>query len=540
MTISCPIQLENLLPYSIEIAVLCGGKTHLYTINSTEAVHPHDLDLDSLETLAFSPEGFQQSNEIHLSYRSGQIYFKNAENELCSKISLNFVERHPGQSNFFSCLEYSIQSSTGSHKFTISTPVWLYNYIDLPLSLSCSLSTEIARMVTVSDIENEGGALPFADIVPESWVPPIYSNSSDCGTSRESGLYSSRSSYENLLLNAHENLSPANSRLESENRHAGHSRSTFGLSSLLEEKILDSPGITNGELQKPGGEASVNSHHRPNATNMHAIQVLCSINPEFRLRISKRKAPHGYTYWSDPIRLSDRKCQVEARIPVSDSNKTDEKYFNPGEFPVVIKRSAADNELAPIRISFAPKYLIKNLLDYPIQYKQQGTLVETTILPNGSCSLYWSEANGTQRICIRILEAGWLWSGGFSLDCSGDTFVKIRHRDRGVTTIILANIYSDCDGVMWITLSSNKNNFTPYRIENCSLETLNIRQNGVVDQFDMLKPYCALNYALDEPFLPHRVIIETPGGKTLGAFDLDKVNSLIFNSSIVVSINMVF
>ncbi len=39
----------------------------------------------------------------------------------------------------------------------------------------------------------------------------------------------------------------------------------------------------------------------------------------------------------------------------------------------------------------------------------------------------------------------------------------------------------------------------------------------------MLRPYCALNYAWDEPALPHKLVLELPGSRFLGIFQLDKV-----------------
>lgn len=40
----------------------------------------------------------------------------------------------------------------------------------------------------------------------------------------------------------------------------------------------------------------------------------------------------------------------------------------------------------------------------------------------------------------------------------------------------------------------------------------------------MLRPYCSLNYAWDEPALPHRLVLELPGSRTLGKFLLDKAS----------------
>lgn len=40
---------------------------------------------------------------------------------------------------------------------------------------------------------------------------------------------------------------------------------------------------------------------------------------------------------------------------------------------------------------------------------------------------------------------------------------------------------------------------------------------------DVLRPYSALDYAWDEPGLPHTLLLELPGSQSLGAFNLDKV-----------------
>jgi hypothetical protein len=45
----------------------------------------------------------------------------------------------------------------------------------------------------------------------------------------------------------------------------------------------------------------------------------------------------------------------------------------------------------------------------------------------------------------------------------------------------------------------------------------------VRDQQDVLRPYCSLHYAWDEPSLPHRLALELPGARHLGTFDLDRV-----------------
>lgn len=44
------------------------------------------------------------------------------------------------------------------------------------------------------------------------------------------------------------------------------------------------------------------------------------------------------------------------------------------------------------------------------------------------------------------------------------------------------------------------------------------------EQQDVLRPYCSLHYAWDEPAQPHRLVLELPGARALGTFDLDEAS----------------
>ena len=37
-----------------------------------------------------------------------------------------------------------------------------------------------------------------------------------------------------------------------------------------------------------------------------------------------------------------------------------------------------------------------------------------------------------------------------------------------------------------------------------------------------MRPYCSLHYAWDEPAQPHRLVLELPGARALGTFNLDQ------------------
>lgn len=49
------------------------------------------------------------------------------------------------------------------------------------------------------------------------------------------------------------------------------------------------------------------------------------------------------------------------------------------------------------------------------------------------------------------------------------------------------------------------------------------------EQQDVLRPYCSLHYAWDEPAQPHRLVLELPGARLLGTFDLDQASPLAGN-----------
>jgi SHR-binding domain of vacuolar-sorting associated protein 13 len=75
-----------------------------------------------------------------------------------------------------------------------------------------------------------------------------------------------------------------------------------------------------------------------------------------------------------------------------------------------------------------PRYVLNNTLDLAMQYKQQGTNVELELMPGVPRAVHWSDGARPLRLCLRVHEAGWMWSGGVGLDTPGDQFVKIRQR----------------------------------------------------------------------------------------------------------------
>jgi hypothetical protein len=81
-----------------------------------------------------------------------------------------------------------------------------------------------------------------------------------------------------------------------------------------------------------------------------------------------------------------------------------------------------------LAVHVMPRYVVHNTLDVSIQYRQQNVNVERELRANGARAIHWPDASRPLRLCVRMQEAGWLWSGGIALDTPGDFFVKIRHK----------------------------------------------------------------------------------------------------------------
>ena len=260
-----------------------------------------------------------------------------------------------------------------------------------------------------------------------------------------------------------------------------------------------------------------------------------------QLRVAPSKAPPGRTFWSQRIDLDASGGAVVTSIPspgvptaaaaaaAATAGATGSSAAAlRGAYPVVVTATQVPGADGVLALCISPRFLLRNHLDVPIQYKQQDAHAgEREVLPGGVRAVQWSDENLPQRLCVRVQEAGWMWSGGFQLDAPGDIFVKIRHRDRGITKLVRVGVASAASGVCYITLSHNPTGFAPYRVENCSLETLHARQKSVREQQDVLRPYCALYYAWDEPTEPHQLVLELPGARHLGTFDLDKVRNTL-------------
>jgi len=508
-----------------------------------------DLSLLSWSTYTFEqkisliPENFMESDVVTLEEFGKMVVFSNDSHPVCASAIEEFCNLSPKIGSHL-CdqrvkLKVTVNSESGSCIMAIQTGFWVYNYADIPISFNW-IADENALL-----LEDE-----VQDLLPDSWIQPLStaryrlqpSLISMPGTSSVGSFRASSKDFEESFGRG----TPTSARsLHAVNMpipRSMESRNSFGLSALVDsvEKTC-SPRNHMGHLGSESVEDGLNSQFTGQSCMLHIGSnwpaALDSVDNEdliarrklLSIRVSKNKAPRGFTYWSLPQRVDPRAKFQYISVPIAPQRPQTSEWHDGlehGIYPMVLKILMGESLLssAPSKISVAPQYILVNRTGFPLQYKQKGSNIETEISPDGQCAIQWPDSSCPQQVCIRIFEAGWIWSGGFKLERSGDIFVKIRHRDRSITVIIRAEMaLSESNGTMTVSFYPSASDFSPYRLENCSLEMMSIRQKGVMEQQDVLRPYCCLNYTWDEPSLPHAVVLECPIGKSLGVFDLEKV-----------------
>jgi hypothetical protein len=532
-------------------------------------------------TLELCLAGFSEVKHVVVSELRGNAVIKWEEkesNEYVESLDVAFkVTGKPlGASELFGRLTASKERTSGTIVISLVAPVWVYNYAGVPISFDCLLAAGIldSGNVPVGDsIIDTSASLADAveDTVPDTWIPPLEPASStrDPLPSTPSihvhDRFPDAAGMSDLVLDTDQGLASISVGLSS----VPGTRVSTGLSADFGANSTQSPtgsfhysAVGLGSLvshiptprspmENPNEVDSADSllrHSRvinepcfaadspltlwktsPTGLNAQGARMMSQSVKRLRIRVTRQKAPLGLSYWSSTVTLDPYRWHDIALVPLPPSTTGMHLYnTRPGEYPVIVsmKRDDVAQSMPQSveKLTISPQFVVINHLGAEIHYRQQGTYIETRILPGDFSAVQWTDIGLPRKLSVRIQKAGWMWSGGFSLDNAGDLFLKLRHRDRGITHIVRAEIsHSSEDGTKKIILRSNPEGFTPYRLDNCSLETLTIRQKGVFDQQDVLRPYCSLNYTWDEPSMVHQVTVERPGGQIIGCFDLDKV-----------------
>ena len=485
--------------------------------------------------LEVEPSGYYRSSSITVNEVNGipSVRWTDQQSEYSSSLALNFSEMSSSKSELYAKLDLSVDKVTGSAVLTFQSAVWIYNFTGLPLSMDCLLSQDVIEQINDSLDDSN-------DIVPESWISPLELTKSKAelvsSRSQQSSMHLSENSWGPFELDSRRKVDPLHESHLDGAASSSFQESYLGLGAIAHDedegspdslsvsrvqhrlRTLDCPEVARSNLFKSTW---------PTGPNRYGADILEQPVKNLRLRFSKQRARPGSTYWSPQVLLRSQRQWEMSEVPIPSLSSLNLGSETQGSFPVSIGIQEVLEEEFDIKIEklvVSPRFIIINQLDIPIHYKQLGAHVEVLVPPGDYSAVQWVNVNLARKLSVRIQEAGWMWSGGFSLEHAGDVFLKLRHRDRGITRVVRADLsQSSNDGSRRIIFRSNPEDFTPYRLDNCSLETLTVRQKDVIDQQDILRPYCSLNYTWDEPSLPHKVSIESPGGMVIGTFNLDRV-----------------
>ncbi|KAJ6846034.1 uncharacterized protein M6B38_278325 [Iris pallida] len=182
------------------------------------------------------------------------------------------------------------------------------------------------------------------------------------------------------------------------------------------------------------------------------------------------------TTWSIPFPL----------VPASGStNVTVPEECGPGAFLISVTSCPVAGELSgrTRAVTFQPRYVICNACSKDLCYRQKGTNAFYHLGVGQHSHLHWSDTTRELYISIRFNERGWQWSGSFLPDCLGDVQVKMHNYVSGTSNMVRVEVQnadmSICDKRMrnsstnssqLIVLSDDKTGFTPYRIDNFTME----------------------------------------------------------------------
>jgi hypothetical protein len=195
------------------------------------------------------------------------------------------------------------------------------------------------------------------------------------------------------------------------------------------------------------------------------------------------------------------------RWPGSSSSSQRQQQQQQGVCFVSVHTAPVPEGGSAYAVHLLPTYLLVNTLQCEVQLRQYGSeIVLQSVPPGGHCCILWPDASLQLKLQFRVAEPGWSWSGAAAVDAPGEALVKIRHRNRGETLLLQLDVAAASSGSSIVaTLSGRQGGFAPYRLDNCSCETIHVQQAGCVEQEDVLQPYSSLPFAWDEPSLPHRV-----------------------------------
>ncbi|KAK3265643.1 hypothetical protein CYMTET_25689, partial [Cymbomonas tetramitiformis] len=491
VTLRAPLLMENLLPIPVDVWVCHDGggevETKLCTLEPFQCLPVHHLDPSHALRLQVQPKGLAKSELIKLATADTATLersasWTNQEPERKGSVSGDerpadedlLMERvlqlRPGDALLATGatraagvavqVKQWVLRGCGQQRVQLRCNFWVYNFTSTTLALSDA------------DEDLEEGAACAPPLPPSEHLLPRNAAGATSGY-RPPALPSVAGLGRRTLEG-----SPA--------KMAFSERELCGLSALIVPSVADTTSATHALPGTPSSAASSNADGgaRPACGEVAPKSVAEAQKPEVQLY-------GNATQWGKALRL----------------------------------RLRQGGGASVIRLH--PRHVLRSALPEgrTLRFRQRG-VEEQRELPSGARrALHWPCKKAARLLSVRYDEGGWDWSGGFSVETPGESLVKMRHRGRNETQVVRVEVSHPPDGsaALEVAFFCQDDGFVPFRIDNCTPETLRFRQVGCRDGEDTLAPYHSAKYAWDEPQLPHRLEVEVRGWGSLGTFRLDQV-----------------
>ena len=274
---------------------------------------------------------------------------------------------------------------------------------------------------------------------------------------------------------------------------------------------LESPG-TSGDLQLPSDDSSV----------LYSLGISVQLGPgRFRKTKVVTVAPRF-------VLLNKSSMCVYYTQEQSMQEKGDGEYTGrPGQSSAHLEDFTVDNS--------GDKRTIGSNTMTDLSYASVDT--------GRAVPLHWPKRRKQKllRLCFGL---NWTWSGAITIGEVDDIAVCMCYKGGAAEIWRMLGVEVQHKGAtFWVRFYDVSAEQSPYRIENCTAETLNIFQKSIDEKVSrkdfssnhhvhVLDPSTTLLYTWEEPTLPHRLVVGITNSKCKRDFSLDKISEKVWKTDI--------
>ncbi|KAK6464505.1 vacuolar sorting [Scheffersomyces coipomensis] len=165
----------------------------------------------------------------------------------------------------------------------------------------------------------------------------------------------------------------------------------------------------------------------------------------------------GDSTWTQPISFDAIGQSSEARAQIVDR----QLEMNIG---ISIAEGEGKYNLSKI-VTLSPRYVLRNMLDEPLQVVESGSTTQLQIEPNELVPLYALRRLDHKNILLKFAHGSKTWSSAFCINDVGQLFVKVFKEGIGQ---ILLKVYIFMENATIFIQIENGNNSWPFSIRNSS------------------------------------------------------------------------